>query len=270
MDALELFKSIGSAAAGASVLGYVAGYLSVRARAYALGTDAGFKLVDEAYIFAGFRLLFVTLIVVLLASPLLLLARAGAAWFEARLGSELLSALRWPTLSALAILTLLELGVLLSPGALLSEGASTAPGPFAQRILGERSPVPFIVLSTLLPLLCAFWLHSRIETGFARPFEIGLGLVTALQLLLLPIYHGALLADRKVRVLAQKPRALQQLCKPIGIVDRTSEHVALLASDARGVRLVTVLPVDDLNGIAVERIVTIRKFLGELQERTPA
>ena len=54
---------------------YACGYLVVRARARALGIDPGFALVDQAYVFAGFRFVLVLLISLLVSVPALLLLR---------------------------------------------------------------------------------------------------------------------------------------------------------------------------------------------------
>ena len=78
MDIVTPAKNLGALLGTASVLGYISGYLALRARAHALGLDPAFTLVDEAYVFAGFRFLFATLIVLLLAAPVILLVRWGA------------------------------------------------------------------------------------------------------------------------------------------------------------------------------------------------
>ena len=51
---------------------YGCGYLALRARAHALGTDPGFALIDQAYVFAGFRFVLALLFALLVMTPLLL------------------------------------------------------------------------------------------------------------------------------------------------------------------------------------------------------
>jgi hypothetical protein len=93
------------------------------------------------------------------------------------------------------------------------------------------------------------------------PFFWILSAVTSIQIFMLPIYHGALFADRKVRVLAASPDAVKGISEPLGIVDRTSKHFTLMGRDAVGnLRLVTV-KLDDLNGIPVKKIVSLNKFM---------
>ena len=62
---------------------YACGYLAVRARARALGVDPGFALVDQAYVFAGFRFVLVLLISLLVSVPVLCFS---VGWGVARFG----------------------------------------------------------------------------------------------------------------------------------------------------------------------------------------
>ena len=71
-------KSLGTMLATVSGLAYACGYLVRRARAHALGLDPGFTLVDETYVFAGFRFALLTLLALLVAAPLLFAVRAVA------------------------------------------------------------------------------------------------------------------------------------------------------------------------------------------------
>ena len=73
----DALKNTGLVLTTTSGVGYACGYLVMRARAYALGTDPGFALVDQAYVWAGIRLAMMLLFAVLLAAiPLLLLREA--------------------------------------------------------------------------------------------------------------------------------------------------------------------------------------------------
>ena len=75
---VELAKNIGAVLGTASVVGYACGYLALHARAFALGTDPAFKLVDQVYVFAGARFLIATLIAVLVLAPVMLAVRWAA------------------------------------------------------------------------------------------------------------------------------------------------------------------------------------------------
>ncbi|HVH84659.1 MAG TPA: hypothetical protein VM713_10115, partial [Steroidobacteraceae bacterium] len=75
-DLLHIAQTVGVVLTSASALAYASGYFVLRARAHALGTDPGFTLVDQAYVFAGFRFALLTLIALLASAPLLILSRA--------------------------------------------------------------------------------------------------------------------------------------------------------------------------------------------------
>ena len=95
-DLVENAKNVGIVLTSASAASYAAGYLALRSRAHALGTDPGFTLLDQAYVFAGFRFALITLVALLAISPLLILGKAivGATTrFVKPRGLEVLSAL---------------------------------------------------------------------------------------------------------------------------------------------------------------------------------
>jgi hypothetical protein len=122
VDIVNQAKNIGAVLGTASVVAYVFGYLASRARAFALGTDPAFKLVDEAYVFAGFRFLFITLIILLLSAPVILLVRWGAMWLARSMPVAFLQPLQWLLLVALALITLLTLRIHSANAVLLQEG----------------------------------------------------------------------------------------------------------------------------------------------------
>src|SRR3954470_21074487 len=98
-----ILKEFGSVLGALSACGYMAGYFSLRARARALGTDPGFKLVEEAYVFAGFRLLFVALVVLIVTAPLVFAMRVIAQRVAMRIGPRALAWLEWAMLAALGL-----------------------------------------------------------------------------------------------------------------------------------------------------------------------
>src|SRR5215470_17390350 len=61
-DLVENAKNVGIVLTSASAASYASGYLALRSRAHALGTDPGFTLLDQAYVFAGFRFTLSTLV----------------------------------------------------------------------------------------------------------------------------------------------------------------------------------------------------------------
>ena len=79
-DIVESVKNAAIVLTSLAGAAYGCGYLVVRARARALGADPGFALVDQAYIFAGFRFVLVLLLSLLISVPVLLILR----WLASR------------------------------------------------------------------------------------------------------------------------------------------------------------------------------------------
>ena len=65
-------KNVGIVLSGLSGVAYACGYLVLRARSRALGTDPGFAFIDQAYVFAGFRFVLALLVSLLVTVPALL------------------------------------------------------------------------------------------------------------------------------------------------------------------------------------------------------
>lgn len=262
MDIVNQAKNIGAVLGTASVIAYVYGYLALRARAFALGTEPAFKLVDEVYVFAGFRVLFATLVVLLLSSPAILLVRWGAMGVARNLPPAFLQPSLWLLLAAVAIMTMMTLKILSVGGVLLQEGPLHGSG-LANAIIGGAANLRLLLIFAivLLVALSTLWLHGRLAGDSRGPFEWLLIMVVALQFVMLPIYHGALFADPRVRVLAASPDTVQGLTAPLGVVDRTAEHVTLLGLDATGKRQLATVELEDLNGIPVRQVVTLEHFV---------
>lgn len=261
MDIVTQAKNIGVVLGTASVIAYVCGYLALRARAFALGTDPAFKLVDEAYVFAGFRFLLTNLIVLLVSAPVILLIRWGAMWLARNMPSALAQPSQWLLLVVVASLTLMTLKILSASGVLLQEGPLRGSS-LAEAILGGAANLRLLLTFALVLLvaLSFLWLQSRLA-GASGPFEWLLTIVVALQIVMLPIYHGTLFADRRVRVLAVSPDSVKGLAGPLGIVDRTAEHATLLGLDSEGNRRLATIKLEDLNGIPIKQVVTLGHFI---------
>jgi hypothetical protein len=264
MDIVTQAKNIAAVLGTASIVTYVLGYLALRARAFALGTDPAFKLVDEAYVFAGFRVLLITLIVLLFSAPVILLVRWGTMWLARNMPPAFLQPFEWILLVAVALVTIMSLNILSASGVLLQEGSLRSSG-LTAAILGEATNLRLLLsfAIVLLVVLSALWLRGRL-TSTMGPFEWLLMIVVALQIVMLPIYHGALFADRRVRVLALSPDSVKWITGPLGIVDRTAEHVTLLGLDSGGNRQLATIRLDDLNGIPIKQVVALRHFIRDV------
>jgi hypothetical protein len=169
---------------------------------------------------------------------------------------------QWLLLVLLAICTLfITVKILNINGVLLQEKNNGSNSLLEGAVMGGQMGVVLMFAVFFLTTLSVLWLRMRLP-ALNDSFTWVLGIVVALQIFLLPISHGALYADRKVRVLAATPDAVKGLKEPLGIVDRTSDHVTLLGLDKNNDerRLVTI-KLDALNGIPIKNIVTLRKFV---------
>ena len=265
---VEFATNVGVLLGTASAVGYACGYLALRARSFALGTDPAFKLVDQVYVFAGVRFFVITLILALVLAPAILAIRWVALGLARALPDAMAGALQWLTLIAIAAMTLGSMSILRVNGLLLRNDlpasgleAAVLGGSGGLRLALTFAPV-------LLAGLSAVWLYGRLSVGGSQ-LGLILGLVVALQAFMLPIYHGALFADRRVRVLAGVPEGVRGLVMPLAIVDRTADQATLLGSDGGGLRGLTTVALEKLDGIPVRAVVPLADFLGQLAALGP-
>ena len=260
-DVVESVKNSVVVLASLSGAAYACGYLVVRARARALGADPGFVLVDQAYVFAGFRFVLVFLLSLLISVPLLLFLR----WLGGRallLGPGSLFALETGAAIVAGALTIWVYlattgvsGVLLSPSSNWVDGA----------VLG-RNPYGTLLALATTAAAAALLLWSRahfLRVGDLDPLGAALALVVVLLLVLLPIQHGVFQADRNARRLDGAPQAASGLNPPIWVVDRTADRVTLFGRGADGHARLVTLKADQLDGVAVVEIGNLGDVLGE-------
>jgi hypothetical protein len=225
----RLASSWGSYAAFATFVVYLFGYLSLRFHLTALGIDAELNVLDERYLFAGARFLVyfvatvptLVLLALLLSIPLAVLYYLIRWLLPERFAAPLARRLRdhaarlragWlrPGVLALAGVTISVLLIQLVMrqcfvlGNLLVADALPGP-PWLQALLvsaddGVRS-LYFVGLAAGVTLCGALFVASLagkpIGTG-ARALIMLLGLLLAVQLLLLPINHGTIIAGKAV------------------------------------------------------------------------
>jgi hypothetical protein len=260
MDIISFLKTVGGWLATATALVYVSGYLALRTRAFVLGTDPSFAIAYEGYVFAGFRFLFISLIILLLACPIIFAVHWGASWISLRVPGALLIIGQWLLLVLLAIWALYITAMILSINGLLLQQGGGSHSWLEEAVLGGQMAIAVMFAVLFVAALSVFWLIARLPAG-RNSFTWILGIVVTMQLISLPICYGALYADRKVRVLAAIPSAVKYLKEPLGIVDRSSDHVTLLGLDENDERRMVVVKLDDLNGIPVKEIVSLKKFM---------
>ncbi len=262
---IDHVKNLATILGTAATVAYISGYLVLRARANALGTDPGFTLVDEAYVFAGFRFVFVTLVVALCLSPVFLGIHFLRQWLGGHLSSFWLSLGQWFLLIVLAMVALASLKILAIKGLLLDPGALQPNTKLMGAVMGTQTAygVLFTFGLVFVTMVSVYWLKARFSSP-PDPLTWGLYLVLALFVFILPIYHGALFADRKVRVLADVPKAVKNMVEPIGIVDHTKDHKTLFGNDSKGLPSLTIVKHDDLYGHSVQAVISLRQFVNRL------
>jgi hypothetical protein len=268
-DIAEALKNAGLVLTTASGVGYACGYLVTRARAYALGTDPGFALIDQAYVWAGIRLLIVLLFAMLLSALPVLLLREG--WH--------LILDRWPGATVM-----IECGVALVAGAaiillaarifgvsnlIFADPRAVVAAPLPSAVLGRSSLGTILfVVSTALAMIIALWLRSHLSRCGADMLALLLGVMWLLLSVLLPIEHGFFFADRKVRALDRMPDGVTGLQLPIWIVERgAGERVVLFGRNLSGAAQLVPVKADNLDGIAVTAVADLGDVL--IQETRP-
>ena len=190
-------------AAVGSFLLYLLGYLSLRFQLSAFGIDTDLGVLDQRYLFAGARFLVYFWLSIPIVLLFALLFYWPARWvFKAAIK-------RWPGPNWLLIAGVLSAEVLiqsvgrqgLSASNLLLRG-SLPPGWFAFLLLDENGGLQSLYFSGLvacvLGLLAVLWIANHRP---ARPSQLWnglLGLLIAIQFLLLPITFGIFMANEEV------------------------------------------------------------------------
>lgn len=265
MEIMDLAKNTAAVLGTVTTIAYGSGYLALRARAHALGTDPAFTLVDEGYVFAGFRFLFVTLLCLLLLIPVIIIVRMVASWLlNLQFVDKHIHSIQWLGLVLLAIAAIVTFKVFSAKGLLLQQSDANALQAALYEVISGGQPAMSLLLTlsaVLLATLSILWLQKVYLSGGNSLLACVLGIVVSIQIFMLPVFHGVLLADRNVRVLAGCPDSVKGIMAPMGIVDRTIKHVTILGRDAFGKNRLVTVKLDDLNGIPIRKIVHMHTFL---------
>jgi hypothetical protein len=265
----DVTKRAGAVLTTISGAAYACGYIVLRARAHALGTDPGFALVDQAYVFAGFRFVLMTLFALLLTSPLLL-AAYHLARLARRLRHRLVDLLEAVGTTLAGLGTVLLFFVTFSVSDVLLRPPELAPTRLA-RLLAEaaldRNAVGTLMVlgTTLSTALLLIWTHTHHRRAGRPDAQAGaLLLIATLLMVLLPVQHGVFLADRNVRALERAPEGTAGLEQPIWLVDRgAGDRAVLMARQADGRAKLVTVKVEQLDGIAVTEVASLGAALGK-------
>ena len=232
------------------------------ARAYALGTNPGFSLVNEAYVFAGFRFVLTLLIALLVTSPLLLFLRRLGEHTAGSLAPGLLFAIEMIAAAFAGAATIwayvATIGV---KGVLLAQSS----GPLADAALDRNEYGVLIILATAaLGAVMLLWANEHLaRLGKPDPLGTVLILIGVLLAALLPMQQGVFYADRNAWRLERTPEGVS-LASPVWLVDRgAGDRVVLYGRVPDGeARLVTV-KAEKLEGIGVTGISRLGAVVGQ-------
>lgn len=263
---VEGARDLGLVLTSFSGLTYAGGYLVMRGRANALGTDPGFTLVDQSYVLAGFRFAVVTVIALVVVAPLVMLVTSAARRWCAKAGRGARRLLEWIGIVALAVLTLQSFSTLEVRSVLLDAGAARAGGfrgAVAASVLGLNDVGVLITLAaTFVATMTVLWARARMaESGSGDAAARILSLLAFVQLALLPIQHGIFYADRNARMLSRIPEGVSGVVPPVWVLDRGAERASLLARSATGEFCLVTVKVDALDGIAVSKTESIAEIV---------
>lgn len=264
-DIAEAAKNAGVVLTALSGAAYAGGYLVVRARARALGTDPGFALVDQAYVFAGFRFVLALLFALLvMALPLLLLREIGR--FAGMLAPGMLFGLEIFAALSVGAATMGAYVATFSVGGVLISPSS---GGLARAALEQNNYGTLLFLATtLLGSATLLWAYAHAtRAGGLDTLGAVLLLIGALLLVLLPMQHGAFNADRIARQLERAPVGLTGLAAPIWLVDRgAADRVVVYGHGEDGTGRLVTLKADALDGIPVVGVSSLGAAVGERRQ----
>lgn len=260
---VENAKSFGILLTSASAACYASGFLAMRSRAHALGTDPDFTLLDGAYVLAGFRFAWITLLALLVVSPVLILIRASAARLARVANQHLWEGIAWLLAIAMTIFTLGGASTLSVHDVLLPNGSGD--NVLASGVLGNGNIGVIVVLTTTaIAALTVLWLHDRyVRTGAGDTLTVMLALIAALQLVLLPVDYGIFFAQRTARMLGRVPQGLVGVSPPVWLLDRGTERVTLLARRSDGAFSLITVKAETLDGIPVTRTASLAEIVAE-------
>ena len=261
-DIAEAAKNAGVVLTALSGAAYAGGYLVVRARARALGTDPGFALVDQAYVFAGFRFVLALLFALLVtALPLLLLREIGR--YAGMLGPGVLFGLE---IFAALLVGAATIGAYVATFSVSGVLVSPSSSWLARAALEQNNYGTLLFLATtLLGGATLLWAYAHAtRAGGLDTLGAVLLLIGALLLVLLPMQHGAFNADRVARQLERAPDGVTGLAAPIWLVDRgAADRVVVYGHAADGTGRLVTLKADVLDGIAVVGVSSLGTAVGE-------
>jgi hypothetical protein len=263
---VENAKSFGILLTSASAACYASGYLAMRSRAHALGTDPDFTLLDGAYVLVGFRFAWITLLALLVVSPFLILVKASAEKLVRITQPSHLEIVARFAAIALAALTFVGASTLSVHDVLLADGSANKlplERVLVSGILGNgRVGVIVVLITTAITAMTILWLRGRyVQTGAGDTLTMVLAVIAALQLVLLPADYGIFFAQRTVRLLERVPEGLVDVAQRVWLLDRGADRVVLLARRPDGALSLITVKTEKLDGIPIRETASIAEII---------
>jgi hypothetical protein len=215
--------------------------------------------LDQAYVFAGFRFALITLLALLVISPLLIIANKATVLVRRLAHPRHLEIFDRFGAVALAILTLSSFRTLLVEAVLLDNDSvhhTMLQSILISGILGSGSTGVFVILSaTGMTAITVIWLRGRYARTAGRDaLTMVLVVIAALQFVLLPMQYGIFFADRTARELEHPPEGVVDVAPSVWLLDRGPDRASLLARRPGGGLALITVKAEKLDGIAVIRM----------------
>jgi hypothetical protein len=285
----ERIKTLGGDWTKYTVVGsfvlYVAGYLALRFHLAAIGIGTDLAVLDERYLFTGARFLvyFVSSvpIIVLLGLPVVALAWALSRLVPAKLRAKI-SAKAMPPPAGLILAGIVFTVIMIQfvmrqcflvSDLLLAPSLPTEPAWLFGLLRDDRlMPLFFsaLVASCAIPLVILLVLRETPMPGRAATFARGLlGFLAAVQVLLLPINYGILVADKSFARVSSLGGAPLQAGEEAWLAWEGKDGVTfLVSSKERKHRSLVTLPRADIKKMEIIGFDRIVPALFTIQRRS--
>ena len=235
---------------------YVMGFIALRFHFQVLGVETESSVIDISYLTAGGRvMIWLLLLGILVGLPILLLGRLLLCLPRIRPGDTV------DTVFAviLAVMALVFLAAL-TPADVLRHPDGT-PAWFTHQDLGIAVVAAFAAMATeLLAVIFAAGRWRR--TGRFDTLLGFLGLIAVAGVVALVGLHGIYFIPKHAERLTPVPTALSDRAREVWLVYRGTGKATLFYCTDKGERVLTTLPVNDIDGVAATAPQPIGKLMG--------
>lgn len=244
---------------------YASGYFTQRIRASALGILPEFELVDQLYVFTGFKFLFVWLVGWIISLPIisvlysrLLLNNEGD---RAHLIYKFVAVF-------LSVVSVFGIKLCLSSDDVFLSNRSDASGYLLNWFNSEYiDNISFLVsiISTSLIALCLQ--QSKILVPEKKRLSGTLVLVLFLQVIWSHLIFGTKFLERNMFVVEMDGELRSIFSADPGLVTRTAKTMTFVGLNRKHNLVVLTMAQDKIPSIQIKRIISINSFLEETRDR---